>query len=61
MRKSLGATKPKGAMKVKALLRGLRCDPVPPGPAQHRPVSRALSLRRSKSVHVRTRKMVTYA
>ena len=27
MRKSLGATKPKGVMKVKALLRGLRCDP----------------------------------
>ena len=31
MRKSLGVTKPKGAMKVKALLRGLRCDPVSAG------------------------------
>ena len=31
MRKSLGVTKPKGTMKVKALLRGLRCDPVSAG------------------------------
>ena len=59
MRESLGATKPKGEMKVKVLPRELRCDPA--CPAQHRPVSRASSLRRRKSVHVRTRKMVTYA
>jgi len=31
VRESLGATKPKGEMKVKALLRGLRCDPVSAG------------------------------
>ena len=31
MRESLGATKPKGEMKVKALLRGLRCDPASVG------------------------------
>ncbi len=28
MRKSLGSTKPKGEMKVKATFRWLRCDPV---------------------------------
>ena len=38
-----------------------RWDPRPRGGAHHRPVSPALSGRRSKSVHVGTRKMVNYA
>ena len=61
MRESLDSTKSKGAMKVKALLLGgPRSDPPPKG-AQDWPVSKASSLRRSKSVHVGTRKMVNYA
>ena len=62
MRKSRGVTKPEGAMKVKARLR-----PASVGSAarrvaaHHRPVSFAASKRRSKSVHVGTRKMVNYA
>ena len=39
----------------------LRWDPCPRGGAHHRPVSPAASGRRSKSVHVGTRKMVNYA
>ena len=62
MRESWGLTKPKGAMKVKARLSvssgGI---PAPTGGAHHRPVSSATSVRRSKSVHVGTRKMVNYA
>ena len=61
MCKSLGGTKPKGEMKVKAVPRSLRCDPGLRDRAQHRPVLSALSVRRSKSIHVRTRKMVNYA
>ena len=38
-----------------------RWDPRPRGEAHHRPVSPAASGRRSKSVHVGTRKMVNYA
>ena len=61
MRKSWGLTIPKGAMKVKAASGLPRWDPSLPGEAHHRPVSSALSVRRSKSVHVGTRKMVNYA
>ena len=62
MRESLDSTKSKGAMKVKALLLGgPRSDPLRPEGAQDWPVSKASSLRRSKSVHVGTRKMVNYA
>ena len=61
MRESWGTTKPKGAMKVKAWLSsGLGRIPHPVG-AHYRPVSSASSVRRSKSVHVGTRKMVNYA
>jgi hypothetical protein len=61
VRKSLGATKPKGAVKVKAGsvgrggIRGVRAA------AHHRPVAASAYARRSKSVHVGTRKMVNYA
>ncbi len=63
MRKSWGRTKPKGAMKVKAAFArrpggmGLRLG----APSHHRPVSSVTSVRRSKSAHVGTRKMVNYA
>ena len=61
MRESWGSTKPKGAMKVKAWHEsGLGRIPHTVG-AHYRPVSSALSVRRSKSVHVGTRKMVNYA
>ncbi len=61
MRKSLGSTKPTGAVKVKAGsvgrggIRGLVAA------AHHRPVAASAYARRSKSVHVGTRKMVNYA
>ena len=62
MRESWGSTKPKGAMKVKASVGLPRWDPWALGlGAHHRPVSIASSTRRSKSVHVGTRKMVNYA
>ena len=62
MRESWGSTKPKGAMKVKAWPEsGLGRIPRPVAGAHYRPVSSALSVRRSKSVHVGTRKMVNYA
>ena len=52
----------KGAMKVKATSGLPRWDPYAgKGWAHHRPVSSASSGRRSKSVHVGTRKMVNYA
>ena len=60
MRKSLGG-KPKGAMKVKVILRWLRWDPGlrdPGAPPSHRIGS---SERWRKSAHVGTRKMVNYA
>ena len=60
MRESRGSTKPKGAMKVKACLSAGLGRILRKG-AQDRPVSEALSSRRSKSVHVGTRKMVNYA
>ena len=62
MRKSWGPTKPKGAMKVKACLCLVSSGVIPANHwAQHRPVSSASSVRRCKSVHVGTRKMVNYA
>ena len=65
MRESLGPTNPKGAMKVKAgLACRPRCDPALPrvGATPARLVRfRQRSGRRSKSVHVGTRKMVNYA
>ena len=62
MRESWGSTKPKGAMKVKATVGQPRWDPFSSaGGAHHRPVSIASSMRRSKSAHVGTRKMVNYA
>ena len=61
MRKSWGLTKPKGTMKVKAASGLPRWDPCRPGGAHHRPVSSVLPGRRSKSVHVGTRKMVNYS
>ena len=61
MRESWGSAKPKGTMKVKAWPEpGLGRIPRSAG-AHYRPVSSALSVRRSKSVHVGTRKMVNYA
>ena len=60
MRESLGSTKPTGAMKVKGVRRP-RQDPRLRAAAHCRPVSIASSMRRSKSVHVGTRKMVNYA
>ena len=57
MRESWGFTNPPGAMKVKAA----RGRGGIPSRAHHRPVSSALSERRSESVHVGTRKMVNYA
>ena len=38
MRESRGSTKPKGAMKVKALVGVPRWEAVPPGRRHHRPV-----------------------
>ena len=63
MRESWGSTKPKGAMKVKATVGEPRWDPpsLRGAGAHHRPVSIAPSMRRSKSAHVGTRKMVNYA
>ena len=62
MRKSWGVTKPKGAMKVKAASGLPRWDPSPSGRGRTTGPSRPLSsVRRSKSVHVGTRKMVNYA
>ena len=62
MRESRGATKPRGAMKVKAGPIRPRWDAARFGArSHHRPVSTAASVRRSKSVHVGTRKMVNYA
>lgn len=61
MRKSWGLSKPKGAMKVKAGSFRPRRDPLPPEGAHRWPVSSDSSVRRSKSVHVGTRKMVNYA
>ena len=61
MRESLDCTKSKGAMKVKALRSvGLGLISASGG-AQDWPVSNPSRLRRSKSVHVGTRKMVNYA
>lgn len=66
MRESLGSTKPRGAMKVKGGLGSSEAGSVPLwsngcGAAHCRPVSIATSVRRSRSVHVGTRKMVNYA
>lgn len=66
MRESWGSTKPKGAMKVKAAVGVAQVGSPSLGPrvgegAHHRPVSIAPSMRRSKSAHVGTRKMVNYA
>ena len=56
------ATKPRGAMKVRAGARQPRWDPGPSaGRAHHRPVSPAPSGRWSVSACDRTRKMVNYA
>ena len=60
MRESLGFTKPKGAMKVKAASGLPRQDPAF-GRAHCRPVPSALPAGRRKSVHAGTRKMVNYA
>ncbi len=65
MRESLGSTKPKGAMKVKGRLARPRVgslvfsEVVESAPPAR--LVRTLSVRRSKSVHVGTRKMVNYA
>ena len=67
MRESMGSTKPKGGMKVKAVPRGgLRWDPRlgwgrTTGPSGRLPSLLRCEVRRSKSVHVGTRKMVNYA
>ena len=62
MRESLGATKPKGGVKAKAAPAVLRWDPRANPGAHHRPVwNFPREVRRSKSVHVGTRKMVNYA
>ena len=62
MRKSWGVTKPKGAMKVKATSGLPRWDLLPSGGERTTGPSRPHpSVRRSKSVHVGTRKMVNYA
>ena len=60
MRESRGCTKPKGAVKVKALVAALRWDAGPSVRPHHRPVPVASSTGRSKSVHVGTRKAVSY-
>jgi hypothetical protein len=60
VRESRGSTKPKGAVKVKAFAGASRWDAVPPGRPHHRPVLIATSMGRSKSVHVGTRKAVSY-
>ena len=64
MRESWGSTKPKGAMKVK-VCRSAFLGRIPAlGAGRTTGPSRALVrlwLRRSKSVHVGTRKMVNYA
>ena len=68
MRESMGSTKPKGGMKVKAVSHGLGGIPWlgwgrTTGPSGRLPPVRSgvLEVRRSKSVHVGTRKMVNYA
>ena len=67
MRESLGSTKPRGTMKVKGVLGASEAGSVPLfcqrnwWAAHCRPVSTATSVRRSRSVHVGTRKMVNYA
>ena len=68
MRESWGPSNPEGAMKVKAALGWPRQDPVvKAGALPARLDSGAVvrgsrsSTRRSKSVHVGTRKMVNYA
>ena len=62
MRESLGATKPKGGVKAKAAPAVLGGIPRLVAGAHHRPVwNFHAEVRRSKSVHVGTRKMVNYA
>ena len=62
MRESLGVTKPRGTINVKAFRSvGRGRIPTGNGRAHYRPVSSAASVRRSRSVHVGTRKMVNYA
>ena len=61
MRESWGSTKPKGAMKVKAALGLAQVGSRSSERAHYWPVSIPLWTRRSKSVHVGTRKMVNYA
>jgi hypothetical protein len=72
VRESLGSTKPKGGMKVKAPSKGAAevGSRPPAGWAHHRPartprpssLGRGIpTVGRSKSVHVGTRKMVNYA
>ena len=61
MCESLGSTKPRGAVKVKARHRVSLGGIPPPWGAHHRPVSSSRQVRRSKSIHVGTRKMVNYA
>lgn len=67
MRESLGSTKPIGGMKVKGVLGASEAGSAHGaftgvlGAAHCRPVSIATSVRRSRSVHVGTRKMVNYA
>ena len=61
MCESRGSTKPRGAMKVKAFLRLAQVGFLPSGGTHYRPVSSSTQVRRSKSVHVGTRKMVNYA
>lgn len=61
MRESWGSTKPKGAMKVKAASAAAQVGSRSSERAHYWPVSISLQTRRSKSVHVGTRKMVNYA
>jgi hypothetical protein len=61
VRESRGSTKPKGEMKVKAASRLAEVGSRPSGRAHYWPVSVPSWTRRSKSVHVGTRKMVNYA
>ena len=61
MRESWGSTKPKGAMKVKARF-SVSLGRISSSGASALPARLVLSQqRRSKSVHVGTRKMVNYA
>ncbi len=68
MRESWGRTKPRGAVKVKAVLVRPRWDLVAAAArsrerrarAHHRPVPMPSRRGRSESVHVGTRKMVNY-